>query len=174
MLLYCNAFLFYTILYIIHLNYYYIIKLTLNLESLQFNSNVNALSSWLKITITIQIGYMAGMAVFFLHNNSTITVLNLQHVYNYTILLTTKLHFSFNHFILFYYWDFYTLIQHGLLASGGGTMDKTIRFWNTLTGQPLHHVDTGSQVPNFTQSSLFIFFCQHVVSMIAMDSWLNG
>ena len=36
--------------------------------------------------------------------------------------------------------------QHGLLASGGGTMDKTIRFWNTLTGQPLHHVDTGSQV----------------------------
>ena len=53
-------------------------------------------------------------------------------------------------------------------------MDKTIRFWNTLTGQPLHHVDTGSQVPNFTQSSFFIFFCQHVVSMIAMDLWLNG
>lgn len=36
--------------------------------------------------------------------------------------------------------------QHGLLASGGGTADKTIRFWNTITGTPLHHVDTGSQV----------------------------
>ena len=24
--------------------------------------------------------------------------------------------------------------QHGLLASGGGTADRTIRFWNTLTG----------------------------------------
>jgi len=42
--------------------------------------------------------------------------------------------------------------QHGLLASGGGTMDKTIRFWNTLTGQPLHHVDTGSQVCNLAWS----------------------
>ena len=24
--------------------------------------------------------------------------------------------------------------QHGLLVSGGGTADRTIRFWNTLTG----------------------------------------
>ena len=36
--------------------------------------------------------------------------------------------------------------QHGILASGGGTADKTIRFWNTLTGQSLQSVDTGSQV----------------------------
>ena len=36
--------------------------------------------------------------------------------------------------------------QHGILASGGGTADKTIRFWNTLTGQPLQSIDTGSQV----------------------------
>ena len=36
--------------------------------------------------------------------------------------------------------------QHGLLASGGGTADRCIRFWNTLTGQPLQCVDTGSQV----------------------------
>ena len=36
--------------------------------------------------------------------------------------------------------------QHGLLASGGGTADKCIKFWNTLTGQPLQSVDTGSQV----------------------------
>ena len=36
--------------------------------------------------------------------------------------------------------------QHGLLASGGGTADQYIRFWNTLTGQPLQAVHTGSQV----------------------------
>eukprot|EP00759_Apiculatamorpha_spiralis_P015654 PhF_6_TR22279/c0_g1_i1/m.31513/K03363/CDC20; cell division cycle 20, cofactor of APC complex len=33
-----------------------------------------------------------------------------------------------------------------LLASGGGTADKTLRFWDTHTGQCLHHVDTRSQV----------------------------
>lgn len=36
--------------------------------------------------------------------------------------------------------------HHGLLASGGGTADRCIRFWNTLTGQPMQSVDTGSQV----------------------------
>ena len=36
--------------------------------------------------------------------------------------------------------------QHGLLASGGGTADRCIRFWNTLTSTPLTCVDTGSQV----------------------------
>ena len=36
--------------------------------------------------------------------------------------------------------------QHGILASGGGTADRTIRFWNTLTGQALQSIDTGSQV----------------------------
>lgn len=36
--------------------------------------------------------------------------------------------------------------HHGLLASGGGTADRCIRFWNTLTGQPMQCVDTGSQV----------------------------
>jgi cell division cycle 20-like protein 1 (cofactor of APC complex) len=36
--------------------------------------------------------------------------------------------------------------QHGLLASGGGTADKTIRFWNTLNGEQLHCIDSGSQV----------------------------
>jgi cell division cycle 20-like protein 1 (cofactor of APC complex) len=36
--------------------------------------------------------------------------------------------------------------QHGILASGGGTADKRIRFWNTLTGTLLSEVDTGSQV----------------------------
>ena len=36
--------------------------------------------------------------------------------------------------------------HHGLLASGGGTADRCIRFWNTLTGQAMQSVDTGSQV----------------------------
>ena len=36
--------------------------------------------------------------------------------------------------------------QHGLLASGGGTADRTIRFWNTLKGQQINSIDTGSQV----------------------------
>jgi cell division cycle 20-like protein 1 (cofactor of APC complex) len=38
--------------------------------------------------------------------------------------------------------------QHGLLVSGGGTADRTLRFWNTLTGQSMHCIDTGSQVCN--------------------------
>jgi len=42
--------------------------------------------------------------------------------------------------------------QHGLLASGGGTVDRCIRFWNTLTGQNLHCIDTGSQVCNLAWS----------------------
>ena len=36
--------------------------------------------------------------------------------------------------------------QHGILASGGGTADMKIRFWNTLTGSLLSEIDTGSQV----------------------------
>lgn len=35
---------------------------------------------------------------------------------------------------------------HGLLASGGGTADRCIRFWNTTTNTHLSCVDTGSQV----------------------------
>lgn len=42
--------------------------------------------------------------------------------------------------------------HHGLLASGGGTADRYIRFWNTLTGQALQAVDTGSQVCNLAWS----------------------
>ena len=36
--------------------------------------------------------------------------------------------------------------QSNLLASGGGTADRCIRFWNTTNGHQLNHVDTGSQV----------------------------
>lgn len=42
--------------------------------------------------------------------------------------------------------------QHGLLASGGGTADRWIKFWNTLTLQHVHSIDTGSQVWNLTFS----------------------
>jgi cell division cycle 20-like protein 1 (cofactor of APC complex) len=38
--------------------------------------------------------------------------------------------------------------QHGLLASGGGTADRCIRFWNTIKSESLRCVDTGSQVCN--------------------------
>lgn len=38
--------------------------------------------------------------------------------------------------------------QHGLLVSGGGTADRTIRFWNTLSNQQINCIDTGSQVCN--------------------------
>lgn len=40
----------------------------------------------------------------------------------------------------------------GLLASGGGTQDRKIRFWNTLTNSALAAVDTGSQVCNLAWS----------------------
>ncbi|XP_014241226.1 fizzy-related protein homolog [Cimex lectularius] len=42
--------------------------------------------------------------------------------------------------------------NHGLLATGGGSADRTIRFWNMITGQSLHFVDTGSQVCNLAWS----------------------
>lgn len=34
--------------------------------------------------------------------------------------------------------------QHGLIASGGGTADRCIRFWNTATASPLNCIDTGA------------------------------
>lgn len=42
--------------------------------------------------------------------------------------------------------------QSGLLASGGGTADRCIRFWNTTSGNQLNSVDTGSQVCNLAWS----------------------
>ena len=36
--------------------------------------------------------------------------------------------------------------HRGLLASGGGTADRTIKFWNTNSGTLLNSIDTGSQV----------------------------
>lgn len=40
--------------------------------------------------------------------------------------------------------------QRSILASGGGTADKTIKIWNTLTGTRVNNVETGSQVCNLT------------------------
>jgi len=42
--------------------------------------------------------------------------------------------------------------SHGLLASGGGSQDKHIRFWNTTTGKALECYDTESQVCNLAWS----------------------
>ena len=42
--------------------------------------------------------------------------------------------------------------QNGLLASGGGTADRCIRFWNCLTGHGINSIDTGSQVCNLAFS----------------------
>jgi cell division cycle 20, cofactor of APC complex len=36
--------------------------------------------------------------------------------------------------------------HRGLLASGGGTIDRTIKFWNSNSGTCLNSIDTGSQV----------------------------
>jgi cell division cycle protein 20 (cofactor of APC complex) len=36
--------------------------------------------------------------------------------------------------------------ERNLLASGGGTADRTIKFWNAATGCMLNSIDTGSQV----------------------------
>lgn len=42
--------------------------------------------------------------------------------------------------------------NHGVLASGGGSADRTIKFWNTLEGTMLDSIDTGSQVCNLVFS----------------------
>ncbi|KAK6461063.1 substrate-specific activator of APC-dependent proteolysis [Scheffersomyces coipomensis] len=42
--------------------------------------------------------------------------------------------------------------QRGILASGGGTADKTIKTWNTLSGNLVNDVHTGSQVCNLIWS----------------------
>ena len=42
--------------------------------------------------------------------------------------------------------------QRSLLASGGGTADRRIKFWNTQTGSCVQEIDTGSQVCNLAWS----------------------
>ena len=38
------------------------------------------------------------------------------------------------------------ITSRNVLASGGGTADRTLRIWNTVTGEALKAIDTGSQV----------------------------
>jgi len=57
--------------------------------------------------------------------------------------------------------------QHGLLASGGGTADRCIRFWNTLTSQPLQCMDTGSQVCNLAWS-------KHANELVSESRYTQG
>ncbi|KAI8992166.1 WD40-repeat-containing domain protein [Mycotypha africana] len=40
--------------------------------------------------------------------------------------------------------------RRGILVSGGGTADKTIKFWNTLNGKLLRSYNTGSQICNLS------------------------
>ena len=42
--------------------------------------------------------------------------------------------------------------RYGILATGGGTTDKTIRLWNTVTGEQIIKHDTKSQVCNLVFS----------------------
>ena len=42
--------------------------------------------------------------------------------------------------------------QSGVLASGGGTLDQCIRFWNTNNGTPISRFNTGSMVSNLAWS----------------------
>jgi cell division cycle 20-like protein 1 (cofactor of APC complex) len=42
--------------------------------------------------------------------------------------------------------------HRGILASGGGTADRKIRFWNSMNGQCVNEIDTGSQVCNLAWS----------------------
>ena len=43
--------------------------------------------------------------------------------------------------------------QRNVLASGGGTADRTIRFWNASNGKCINSIDTGSQVCSLTWST---------------------
>jgi cell division cycle 20-like protein 1, cofactor of APC complex len=42
--------------------------------------------------------------------------------------------------------------QHHLLASGGGTADRSIKFWDTAKGELIKEIETGSQVCNLAWS----------------------
>ncbi|CAD8164284.1 unnamed protein product [Paramecium pentaurelia] len=62
--------------------------------------------------------------------------------------------------------------RHGLLSSGGGTADRTIRFFNTLTTQQLDWIDTGSQVCNLMFSkNVNEFVSTHGYSMNQIVCW---
>ena len=49
--------------------------------------------------------------------------------------------------------------QHSLVASGGGTADRCIRFWNTANGNMLNSIDTGSQVSYYSSEQDLCDLC---------------
>ena len=53
--------------------------------------------------------------------------------------------------------------QQGLLASGGGTADRCIRFWNTANGNVLNSIDTGSQASRGSECKWPQALCSTVV-----------
>jgi len=55
---------------------------------------------------------------------------------------------------------------HGLLASGGGTADRCIRFWNTTTNSHLSCMDTGSQVRVLLNWFIFFYKCTVFQSLL--------
>ena len=57
--------------------------------------------------------------------------------------------------------------QHGLLASGGGTADKCIRFWNAHKGQMVNCIDTGSQVCN-------LLFSKNVNELVSTHGYTDN
>lgn len=62
--------------------------------------------------------------------------------------------------------------QHGLLASGGGTADRTIRFWNTLENTQINVIDTDSQVCNLIfAKNVNEFVSTHGYSMNQINIW---
>lgn len=64
--------------------------------------------------------------------------------------------------------------HHGLLVSGGGTADRCIRFWNTLTGQPMQCVDTGMQqrLESLISLELFVHIFVHLLgSQVCNLAW---
>ena len=61
--------------------------------------------------------------------------------------------------------------QHGLLVSGGGTADRTIRFRNTLSGSTVKMLDVGSQVCNLMFRSVNELVSTHGYSHNEINIW---
>ena len=59
--------------------------------------------------------------------------------------------------------------QSNLLATGGGTADRSIKFWNTHTGALLNSIDTGSQVRAGPPPSCTTHAEQHCGTTFAAD-----
>jgi cell division cycle 20-like protein 1 (cofactor of APC complex) len=54
-----------------------------------------------------------------------------------------------------------------VLASGGGSADKTIKFWNTLDNTLLDSIDTGSQVCN-------LMFSKNTKEIVSTHGYSNN